>query len=461
MRATSPHVARAAFGWSVIATAFRFASAILLLPLMLRNMPPEELGLWYIFLSLGMIAALVDLGFAPTAARFTGYLWAGSPALQPFGVELAPPDAVLAARGGGSPNRELLERLVASLRVYYRAAGALVLCLLLSVGGAWVWHNTSGLAGAESIRWAFVVYAMGVAISLANSLWPSLLLGTNAVRQAQRIMAASFLVNFIIAAAGLWLGYRIWALVLGTVGYGFAERFLGRAVFQRIVPLGRGRFDFVLLRTLWPNAWRTAAVSAGLFLTQQANTLICSAFLGLTTTASYGFTLQVVLFLVALSSVWITTELPLINQWRAQGLLERIARLFRRRIVLALLTFVAGGALLLSLGPTLLALVHPQTPLLPAGVLAVLLLIQLLEMHHSLYAWLVVSENVNPFLLPSLLSGVAIVLLSLLLTPRLGLWGMLLATGAVQLCFNNWWPVLRAVRGLGPAGRNYWRFSQA
>jgi hypothetical protein len=78
-------------------------------------------------------------------------------------------------------------------------------------------------------------------------------------------------------------------------------------------------------------------------------------------------------------------------------------------------------------------------------------------MHHSLYAELVYSENVNPFVKPALISGVAIIILSMLLTPRFGVWGMLLASGLVQLCYNNWWPVLRAIRGLGPAGQNYWR----
>jgi ABC-type spermidine/putrescine transport system permease subunit II len=78
-------------------------------------------------------------------------------------------------------------------------------------------------------------------------------------------------------------------------------------------------------------------------------------------------------------------------------------------------------------------------------------------MHHSLYAELVYSENVNPFVRPALISGVAIIILSVLLTPRFGVWGMLLAGGLVQLCFNNWWPVVRAIQGLGPAGQNYWR----
>jgi O-antigen/teichoic acid export membrane protein len=192
-------------------------------------------------------------------------------------------------------------------------------------------------------------------------------------------------------------------------------------------------------------------------MTFQANTLICSAFLDLRTTASYGLSLQAVTALVGISSIWVRVRLPEINHLRAQGMVERIPWIFRQRIVFALLTFGAGAVALLLLGRPLLELLNARTQLLPTALLATLLLIQLLEMHHSLYAELVYSENVNPFVRPALISGVAIIILSVLLTPRFGVWGMLLASGLVQLCFNNWWPVVRAIQGLGPAGQNYWR----
>jgi len=93
-----------------------------------------------------------------------------------------------------------------------------------------------------------------------------------------------------------------------------------------------------------------------------------------------------------------------------------------------------------------------------AGQLTALTAIQFLEMHHSLYGQLVLTENRNPFLRPALISGGAIAVLSVLLTPRLGIWGMLLSTGFVQACFNNWWPIGRAIRGLDLTVRGYARY---
>ncbi len=452
MRKLVQRASQSAVGWGLFAIALRFSSALFLLPLILRRLPPEELGLWYVFLSLGALALLVDLGFAPNVVRATGYLWAGSRTLLPFGIS---PEEI--ENKHRPPNLQMLGELVASVRVYYLTLAGVLFLLLSGAGGAWVWQKSAGLTNPNSIRAAFLVYAFGLSLGFAHNLWPSLLSGINAVRQAQQITAACLFGQFFLTAAGLVLGWKLWALVVGAVFAYLAERIIGRIVFRQLAPLRHAKFDFSLLAVLWPNAWRSAAVGLGAFMILQANTLICSAFLDLRTTASYGLSLQAITLLVGLSSIWVIAKMPAIYHLRAQGSLGQIARIFRSRISLALVTFFVGALVLLSLGQNLLLHLHAQTLLLPRALLALLLIVQLLEMHHGLYGELVYSENVNPFVRPALISGASIVILSLFLTPRFGLWGMLLATGAVQLSFNNWWPVRRAIRGLGPAGRDYWR----
>src|SRR5689334_17996727 len=79
-------VVRTAVAWSFLATALRFGSALFVLPIILRTVPSEELGLWYVFLSFGALATLVDFGFAPTISRVTSYLWAGAQELRPYGL---------------------------------------------------------------------------------------------------------------------------------------------------------------------------------------------------------------------------------------------------------------------------------------------------------------------------------------------------------------------------------------
>jgi O-antigen/teichoic acid export membrane protein len=447
---------RSAVGWSFVATALKFGSALLVLPLVLRRIPPEELGLWYVFLSFGALVMLVDFGFAQTVSRVTAYLWAGARELHPYGLASIEPQDETTSRSPAEANLPLLSRVIAALRIYYFALGSTAFLLLLGVGGWWIYSKTQTFPNAHSLRIAFVVYALAVALNLAGNMWLYTLTGINRVRESLQLSVFCQLENYAIAITGLLGGFRLWALVVANFAMGVTERLTGRFLFYKYAPIEKAPFDSGMLRLLWPNAWRTGIVSVATFMGLQANTLICSGFLGLKVTASYGLTLQAVMLLVGVSSVWVAVKFPLINQLRSQGRLQEIANLFRQRIALGILTYLFGGSLLLFLGPRLLTLLHAKTQLISTPLLVAMLLIYLLEAHHSLYASLVFSENVNPFVVPAIISGTAIVALSVLLTPRIGVWGMLLAQGVVQLCFNNWWPVVRGIRGLSINPSAYW-----
>ena len=440
--------------WSFIATALRFGSALFVLPLLLRSVPSEELGLWYVFLSFGALATLVDFGFSTTINRVTAYLWAGARELSPYGL---PKSVDLADRQRGvEPNMSLLSRLIAALKIYYGLLGGAALLLLLTIGGRWIYKKTYDLPNAQSLRLAFVVYAIAVALNLIGGMWLYALNGINRVRESLQLNTAVLVENYVIAIAGLLSGLRIWALVIANFAMGLSERIAGRFLFYKYAPIEKSPADMHMLQVLWPNAWRTGIVSVAAYCGLQANTLICSAFLGLKITGSYGLTLQAVTLLVAVSSVWVAVKFPMINQLRSQGRLDEIAHLFRQRIALAILTYLFGAVVLFFFGHWVLTLLQAKTQFLPPALFAAMLLIYLLEAHHSLYASLVFSENVNPFVVPAIISGTAIVVLSVLLTPRIGVWGMLLAQGVVQLCFNNWWPVVRGIRGLAISPRTYW-----
>ena len=455
--ATAARLRESAVAWSFGSAALRVGAGVLVLPLMARALPPEQLGLWYVFLSIGMLVGLVDLGFSYTVSRAAGYLWAGSDRLLAFGYAPVP----ASADGDGRPNFSLLGDLVATMRAYYRVLAVLVFLFLGLGGGAWIWAKTAGMADATSLRGAWLGYAAGSFLNMTAALWPALLSGVNGVRQGQQIVVVSQLLNYGLIAFGLLNHWGLWAMVVGNFAAGWAARVLGRECFLRLVGaelrLQAHRWQPELIRTLWPAAWRLGLVSVGGFMVTQANTLVCSEVLGLETTAAYGLSAQLVMLLAGLSGVWVQVKLPLINQLRAQGRLADIAPLFAGRMRLAVVTFLAGAVVIFWVAPWGLKLIHARTPLLAAPLLATLLVIRFLEMHHSLYGGLVLSENQNPFVKPSLISGVLIVVLSLGLTPEFGLWGLLLSAGLVQAGFSNWWTVVRALRGLGAAGQGYWK----
>ena len=420
---------------------------------MLREIPTQHLGLWYVFVSLQGVTALLNLGISPAVTRATGYLWAGAPEIMAFGVATAR-DA--AAR---TPNQRLLSELVTTMRLYYRIFGVVSGSIMLIAGGAWIWTATSGLADATELRLCYCTFVVGAMMNAMGDVWPAFLSGVNAVRSSQKIILASVLVNLTTTFVCILLGLGIWALVWGTVCSGVFLRTAGRTVFLRILRPYYSRVapTWHLLRRLWPTAWRASLVSLGGYLVISANTLICSATLGLSTTASYGVSLNVIATLSYAASILTLIKVPLANQLRVTGDIQQLREVWIQRTRLTIVVYTCLAIIVYQFGDPALRLIGSRTELLPRAQLGVVLIVFGLEMHHGLYAALVLSENRNPFVVPAIVSGFATLGLSLWLTPRYGVWGMLIAQGCVQASFNNWWPVVRAIRGLEISASSYWR----
>ena len=70
------------FLWSYAAYLLSIGSNILILPFILYFLSPNEVGLWFTFLSIAMLANLVDFGFSPSILRNTSYIWSGAKELK-------------------------------------------------------------------------------------------------------------------------------------------------------------------------------------------------------------------------------------------------------------------------------------------------------------------------------------------------------------------------------------------
>src|ERR1035437_1421006 len=72
--------------WSWVFNGFRLATGLLLLPLVLRKLSTEELGMYYVFLTQVALAPVIDFGFSPTILRFVSYAMGGAETIQAHGV---------------------------------------------------------------------------------------------------------------------------------------------------------------------------------------------------------------------------------------------------------------------------------------------------------------------------------------------------------------------------------------
>ena len=453
--------------WGYVAQFFNIGVNVLLLPVVLRMLPAAELGVWYVFLAIWGFALMLDFGFQPTFGRNVAYAMSGARRLKAKGVE----EVTDALEG---PNYGLLKGLISTMRRFYAyvAGGALVLML---TAGTWhVARMTKGVIGEERILWAWGLFAVYTAVSLFYTYYNPLLIGRGLMREYNQMTIVTRVVYLAVAAAGLLAGYGIVSLVVGNLVSLVVNRVMARRFFYGggiREALGKARYEGErLLPIVWHNAKRTGLGSVGAYFVQKGNVLFVSMFLSLEEVASFGLTTQIVTILAGVTPLYLQTNLPEIYKFRIGGRLGEIRRVFGESVFVYVTLYAIGAVVVLLWGNMILELLHSRTLLLPAGPLLLYLAIQFLESNHSMAASLITTRNEVPYVWASVVSGACIATLTLLSLSftSLGVTGVILSAGVVQLCYNNWkWPLV-VCRELGAGymtlfregGRSLWAFAR-
>jgi O-antigen/teichoic acid export membrane protein len=380
---------------------------------------------------------LLDLGLAGAITRNAGYAMGGVERLRAHGLpRIVRPDS--------APNWSLIRAISAGAVLYYRKvlwiAGVAAL-LPGSLYFAWLVAKSDLPLGMVATWW---LMACAGILGLYLSRWSSLLLGIGEVRVQAQIALAAQVSGLAATVILLLCGAGIWTFGVAGVVSGSVLGLWCRTVFRARTPEGGVPPEAAVgaLHALWPMAIRQGFVTIGSFLITRSSLLIVSTILGLKVSASFGISLALVGVISAVVSVPLSVVTPWIHQQRAVGNIGALRRRFLGRVYFGMTIGLIGS----------LALVLAGQPILPQPVLAALCLVALLEAHHSMFAQVVLTENENPFVAPALISGVFIVVLGIAGAHTFGIWGVVAAQGLVQLAFNNWWPVVRAFRGLRASG---------
>lgn len=444
--------------WTLVFAVIRSCGNVLVLPLMLHKLPAEDLGFWYVFLSLAGLSGLVDMGFFPTMSRVTAFLWAGAEQIQKLGISTVHEEAGPVR----PPNYRLLADLVKTMRLYYLGLGILITLLMGIFGTIWVMHKAQHLADARTILAAWLLFLPAVLVNTTSGMWHPLLSGINQVRLNQQILVWSLIANYAVTLLGLLLGAGLFAPVAGYFIMGVLSRMVAQVKFSQLSQASAyaksARGSRELLNTLWPTAWRTGIVALGIYATLSVNTLICTAYLGLKATASYGLSMQLALAAVSIATGFFSVKIPLIAQLHARGRVNEISRFIFPRLRWFWVVYITLSLAAILFGQQVLQnALHSNTSLLPTPLLTALLVVVGLEGHHAIFREITLTSHRNPFAKPVVISGILIVILSVTLVRWIGLWGLVLAPGLVQICFNNWWTVLVGLKSMGNSIGDYFR----
>lgn len=434
--------------WGYASQFLQYGSALLVLPLLLRELSSAELGVWYIFMTISVLANMLDMGFSPTLARNVSYVLSGAKHLQKDGYEVIQRSDEKELEVDYGLLRSIIS---ASKRIFFLIALA-TLILLAAPGTLYILNVTRGEVANEVVLQAWSVFICATALNLFFKYYTPLLQGRSLFGQLYKSNALASLAFVAVTAALLKVGLGLLAiahgyLVSALLGRWLSHRYLYDATFKAKLAHapkhGPGTLEVFWL--MWHNAWRLGCGAIGAFLILRANTLLSSIYLGLEATATYALSMQVFAILQSVSTVVFNTQLPKLAQYRVQNQREALLKTMERGIASALSIFLFGALILLWQGAPLIKLIGGHTELLPPFLLAWMAGMMFLELNHSLSAGVIVTGNKVPFVKPAILSGCFIVFLSWLGLKYggLGITGLIGAQFFVQIAYNNWkWPLL-------------------
>jgi O-antigen/teichoic acid export membrane protein len=303
---------------------------------------------------------------------------------------------------------------------------------------------------SEGVWLAWVFFGASITYNIATSYWVLACQGINRVRELQFSNLWGGIAYVLVAGSMLLLESGLWAMVIATALRAFVGRQICSTAYRKSVPSISSENlspDTTVLKRIWPNVWKFGLLSLAGYMINSAPVLVCGLFLGTTLTASYGLTSQLGYFLLSFSGLWLAVKWPQITILRTQGKLEEMAILFAQRLGWAMATFGIGAAVLLCCGNRLLELKGAHTRLIEWPYLTVFLLFLWQQLFYGQFGLLTFTENVVPFYRLSVLTALGMLILSVLLTPRYGLWGLLLSQLVVVQVGISWYPVWRGYRG--------------
>lgn len=427
-------------GWGYIAQFFSIASGLITLPLILKMLSAEEIGMNYLMLTIGALVSLFDFGFAPQFGRNITYVFCGAQELKKEGVDV----------NNGTLNYRLLATMISVAKSVYQILSLIVLVVMLTVGTVYIYKVTDGFSNVSNSFIIWVVYSISVFFNVYYTYYASLLIGKGLIMESKKAMIASKLVyiflTFTLLFTGLGLlGVALANLIAPFVGRFFSYRYFFTADLLEKISLyhitKQEKLD--LFKIIWYNAKKLGAVFVGSYVINKLGFFLAGLYLSLEDIASYGLMIQLISVITMVAVTLFTVSEPRFSALRVEGEQNKLIKNFAFTMNVFYFLFFCGCLLLIAIAPTLLKLIGSNTTLPNIWILILYSIVVLLENNHSSFATLIVTDNKIPFVESSLITGCIIALGSFfsLQYTSMGILGLVIIQGFCQLVYSNWkWP---------------------
>lgn len=427
--------------WSYVAQFFNVGTGFIILPVVLNKLSTEEIALNYLFATISGLVALLDFGFSPQFGRNVTYVFSGAQRLEKEGLS----DNV-----SNKVNYHLLYCLISVAKKVYGVMSIIAMAFLLTIGTYYVYAVTKGFSVVDNALLVWIIFAASVFFNIYFSYYTSLLTGRGLQMEQKKALMASRILSIVLTYVLLFSGVGLIGVSLSNLISPFVARWMSYRYFydeslkEKLEGQNASKEEIKeLFSVIWFNAKKLGINFLGGYGIVRFGLFIAGVYLPLKDVSSYGLMMQLVTILIGVSTTYFTTMFPRITSQRVNRDFDAVKRSLALSFNIYYVLFISGALVLLFAGPFLLSLIGSNADLPTKPILCLYLIITLLENNHSSFGTYITANNDIPFVKAGLISGGLICIGDILILQytNLGLIGIVLVQGIVQLCYNNWyWP---------------------
>ena len=429
--------------WGYFAQFFTIASGILILPLVLRLLTPEEIGMNFLMLTIGTMVSLLDFGFAPQIGRNFSYVFAGAQILQKEGLGIS-------NEVNATVNYRLLATLIHTAKFIYRIISFVVLFVMLSFGTLYIYIITKGFTNVDNALIIWCLYSVSTFFNIYYAYYISMLSGKGMIKEMQKSIVYSRIAYIMISVVLLLFDFGLIGVVLANFIAPFVSRYLSYHYFYSL-DIKEKINNFIidkseildLFTIIWYNAKKLGIVYIGAYAITKFGIFLSGLYLSLPEVASYGIMMQLVGVISTVAGTLFTISNPRFSILKFERNNTLLLKNFALSMGVFYLVFIIGGFILAFIGPLLFSALKSNIALPATYIILLYVVVMMLEANHSYFSTIIVIGNSVPFVWISLMTGGLIILgsfISLYYT-NLGILGLVLVQGGVQGAYNNWkWP---------------------
>jgi len=429
--------------WSYFAQIFSVASGLITLPLVLKLLSAEEIGMNYLMLSLGALASLFDFGFTPQFSRNITYIFTGAQLLKKEGVTVTETSAI---------NYRLLATMVHTAEFVYRRLAFVVLVFMLTLGTYYIYYVTKGFTNIDNSLTIWVLFSTGTFFNVYYSYYTSLLIGKGLIMESKKAMVYARVVHILLTVVFLLSGLGMLGLVLANLIAPFVNRFISYRYFFtdelnekiNIYTISK-KEKLELFEIVWYNAKKLGLVFVGAYAINKLSIFLAGLYLSLSDIGSYGLMIQLFYLLSVVSGMFFNVFEPRFSSLRTRGDEKLLIKEFAFSMSIYYLAFIIGAIVLLYIFPYFFSLINSNLTLPSFHIMFFFAVVIFLEGNHSHFASFIITNNNVPFVTSALIAGFFIGLgdyISLKYTSY-GILGLVAVQGLVQVLYANWkWPLV-------------------